>query len=244
MLLSVIIPLYNKEDSIAVTIDSVLTQDFADYEIVVVDDGSTDSSVDVVRSIKSEKISVYQKENGGPSSARNYGVKKANGEWVLFLDADDRLTPDALRLIQYTISKKRHVDIFTFNFYTEFEGHVSLFRPSHANGRVLHPFLSLYLNKIFPRTGNTVCKRNIVLKEPFDEKFRRYEDVENNYRLMGKYRFYACSQPVMVYNRNTLAASVGSRKNRIQRRFSDHIGQWQRLAQQCECRVNIGSFGY
>ena len=60
MMLSVIIPLYNKEESIAATIESVLTQDFSDYEIIVVDDGSTDSSVDVVRSIKSEKILLYQ----------------------------------------------------------------------------------------------------------------------------------------------------------------------------------------
>ena len=208
-MLSVIIPLYNKEDSIGSTIDSVLTQDFADYEIVVVDDGSTDSSVDVVRSIKSEKISVYQKENGGPSSARNFGVQKAKGDWVLFLDADDRLTPDALNLFNSFIHEKKRVDIFIFNLYLEHEGQTILFKPAHANGRVRHPFRSLYLDKIFPRTGNMVSKREVFLEEPYDERLHRYEDAENNYRLMEKYRFYASAQPVMVYNQNTLAASHG-----------------------------------
>lgn len=209
MLLSVIIPLYNKEDSIAATIESVLTQDFADYEIIVVDDGSTDGSVDVVRGIRSEKISLYQKENGGPSSARNFGIKRAQGEWVLLLDADDRLTTGALGLICWYISKKKRVDVFVFNFYLDFKGQTTLYTQSHINGRIHCPFLSLYLDKIFPRTGNMVCKRKVYLEEPFDEKLHRYEDAENNYRLMEKYRFYASGQPVMVYNQNTLAASHG-----------------------------------
>lgn len=209
MMLSVIIPLYNKEDSIAATIESVLTQDFVDYEIIVVDDGSTDSSVDVVRSIKSEKIILYQKENGGPSSARNYGVNKAQGEWVLLLDADDRLTPGALQLVNEFVNKKKRVDVFTFNLYVEYEGEINLFVPSHANGRVRHPFMTLYLEKIFPRTGNMVCKREVFIEEPYDESLHRYEDAENNYRLMEHYRFYASDKPLMVYNQNTLAASHG-----------------------------------
>jgi glycosyltransferase involved in cell wall biosynthesis len=209
MLLSIIVPLFNKADSIKSTIESVLTQDFQDYEIIVVDDGSTDNSIEVVRSINSERIAVYKKENGGPSSARNFGVKKAQGEWLLFLDADDRLTHGALQLVNAFVNKKKRVDVFTFNLYLEYEGEITLFVPSHANGRVRHPFMSLYLEKIFPRTGNMVCKREVFLEEPYDESLHRYEDAENNFRLMERYRFYASDKPLMVYNQNTLAASHG-----------------------------------
>ena len=108
MLLSIIIPLYNKADTIRSTIESILWQNAMDYEIIVVDDGSTDNGVDIVRSIDNEKITLYQKENTGVSATRNYGVARANGDWVLFLDADDRLLPDALEIINIFIKKNKN----------------------------------------------------------------------------------------------------------------------------------------
>ena len=98
-LISVIIPLYNKEDCILKTLESITTQDFEDYEIVVVDDGSKDNSVALIENLHNDKINIYQKSNGGPASARNYGVDHSKGKWGLFLDADDTLEPGALRLL-------------------------------------------------------------------------------------------------------------------------------------------------
>lgn len=86
---SVVIPLYNKEDIIESTIDSVLKQTYNKFEIIVVNDGSSDSSLEVVKNIKSEKIKVFDKPNGGVSSARNAGIVKSNYDWIAFLDADD-----------------------------------------------------------------------------------------------------------------------------------------------------------
>uniref|UniRef100_UPI002666B07F glycosyltransferase family 2 protein n=1 Tax=Holdemanella biformis TaxID=1735 RepID=UPI002666B07F len=86
-LVSIIIPLYNKESSIRSTIDSVLNQNFSNFEIVVVDDGSTDNSSTIVKNINDNRIHYYYKDNEGVSVARNYGVQKAFGEWVMFLDA-------------------------------------------------------------------------------------------------------------------------------------------------------------
>ena len=68
-LISVIIPLYNKEECIVKTIESITKQDYDDYEIVVVDDGSTDGSVALIQSLNNDKIKIYIKENGGPASA-------------------------------------------------------------------------------------------------------------------------------------------------------------------------------
>lgn len=86
--ISVIIPTYNRSKYIVDTIESVLAQDFAEYEIVVVDDGSTDNTRDLLLPYKSEIRYIYQ-ENKGVSGARNTGIRNAKGEWFAFLDSDD-----------------------------------------------------------------------------------------------------------------------------------------------------------
>ena len=106
---SVIIPMYNKEKNIARTIDSVLAQDYPWWELVVVDDGSSDGSVSVVERYEDARIRLFRKENGGVSAARNYGVQKATGEYVVYLDADDSLMPSCL-LTLLDVLKKYQVE--------------------------------------------------------------------------------------------------------------------------------------
>lgn len=86
---SVIIPLYNKELSVKNTIQTVLNQTLTEFEILIVNDGSTDDSLNIVKKIKDKRIRIINKPNGGVSSARNRGVKEAKFEWIAFLDADD-----------------------------------------------------------------------------------------------------------------------------------------------------------
>lgn len=88
---SVVIPLYNKEHYIAGTLRSVLTQTFPDYEVIVVDDGSTDHSLQACKEVRSDKIRVVQQVNQGVSAARNKGIELAAGEYICFLDADDAI---------------------------------------------------------------------------------------------------------------------------------------------------------
>ena len=88
-MVSVIIPLYNKEHYIESTIQSVLQQTFDDYEIIIIDDGSTDNSAQIVKSIDDLRIRYLYQENQGVSSARNYGIKVSKGDFITFLDADD-----------------------------------------------------------------------------------------------------------------------------------------------------------
>ncbi|AJR09502.1 hypothetical protein C9J03_02410 [Photobacterium gaetbulicola] len=89
MKLSVVIPLYNKEKYIKRCVDSVIEQSYQDFEIIVIDDGSTDSSIDVLNGISDSRLNIVKKENGGVSSARNKGIDLSNSEYVCFLDADD-----------------------------------------------------------------------------------------------------------------------------------------------------------
>lgn len=93
---SVVIPLYNKERSIKSTIDSVFAQTFQDFELIIVNDGSTDNSLQVVREITDSRIRIIDKPNGGVSSARNRGISEARNEWIALLDGDDLWLPNHL----------------------------------------------------------------------------------------------------------------------------------------------------
>lgn len=95
-MISIVIPLYNKERSIAKTLECVLSQTWQDFEVVVVDDGSTDRSAEVVKRCTDPRIRLISQKNAGVSAARNRGIAEARGEWVALLDADDEWEPDYL----------------------------------------------------------------------------------------------------------------------------------------------------
>lgn len=97
---SVVIPLYNKKNHIARAIDSVLNQSVGDYELIIVNDGSTDGGEGVVEQYSDERIKLINKANGGESSARNAGIRAASSACVAFLDADDAWESDFLEAIQ------------------------------------------------------------------------------------------------------------------------------------------------
>lgn len=86
---SVVIPLYNKELSIKSTLESVLNQSYHDFEVIVVNDGSTDNSAKIVEQIEDERIRLIHQENQGVSAARNKGIEEAKYDWIVFLDGDD-----------------------------------------------------------------------------------------------------------------------------------------------------------
>lgn len=103
MLFSIVIPLYNKAPYVAATIQSVLAQREQDFEIVVVDDGSSDGSAEVVRQIDDPRIRLISQANGGVSVARNTAIAASRGEWLAFLDADDWYHPDYLATLRQLI---------------------------------------------------------------------------------------------------------------------------------------------
>lgn len=100
-MVSVIVPVYNAEKTLARCVDSVVRQSYEKWELLLVDDGSSDSSLDICRRFSSndKRIQVIAKENGGVSSARNRGLQEAEGEYVVFLDSDDRLIENALSVL-------------------------------------------------------------------------------------------------------------------------------------------------
>lgn len=115
-MISVVIPLYNKEKQIASTLQSVLNQSFQDFEVVIVDDGSTDGSVDVVKRFSDPRIRVIKQKNAGVSVARNRGIEEANGEYVALLDGDDEWLPVYLETQIALAAKYPQCDVFATNY--------------------------------------------------------------------------------------------------------------------------------
>lgn len=106
-LISIIVPVYNVADYLRRGIDSILSQSFQDFELILVDDGSKDDSGVICDdyAAKNARIQVIHKENGGVSSARNVGLEMARGKWIYFMDPDDELYPDSLATLVDGISE-------------------------------------------------------------------------------------------------------------------------------------------
>lgn len=113
---SVIIPVYNSEKTIASCIESIVNTSFADYEIVIVNDGSSDKSDEICKKFAKRipQIKYFYKENGGVSSARNFGLDNAEGKYILFVDSDDTVSSDYFRVID-EMRERNDCDLYEFS---------------------------------------------------------------------------------------------------------------------------------
>ena len=121
-MISVIIPIYNSEEYLENCLDSILNQSYPNFELLLVDDGSTDKSPLILQSYaqKDSRIRVFSKENGGQGSARNLALKVAKGDYIMFVDSDDALHPDTL-LSNYEILKHNPtIDCIQFPIYRNY----------------------------------------------------------------------------------------------------------------------------
>ena len=201
-LFSVIIPLYNKEKCIARTINSVLSQSYTNFEIVIVDDGSTDNSAAIVKTITDSRIRLFQKENGGVSSARNYGIEKALGKWIFFIDADDILLPSSLeKLYKVFISSESKVDIIAGNYARVTQNTTDIYCSRTYSGLVREKdkYKYFFLNKFAMCPGSTLINKNLLRNIRYNERFCRYEDLDFMLRLMHNATIYVIPDILFEY---------------------------------------------
>jgi glycosyltransferase involved in cell wall biosynthesis len=118
-LFSIVIPVFNKEKFVGKTLQSVLDQTFIDYEIIIVNDGSTDTSEAVITAYKDERINYFFKENEGVAIARNFGIEKAKAEYICFLDADDYWFPTFLETMNQYLQKLPEQKVFACSIEIE-----------------------------------------------------------------------------------------------------------------------------
>ena len=120
---SLVLPVYNVEPYIRRCVNSILEQKFDNYEIILVDDGSTDDSGKICDELQktSEKIRTYHKSNGGLADARNYGMDRACGKYIIFIDSDDWISEELL-LFAYAHLEKSNVDVLKYGFQKVLKG--------------------------------------------------------------------------------------------------------------------------
>lgn len=220
-MISVVIPLYNKEAIIKKSLESVLTQDYDDFEVVVVNDGSTDKSVEIVKSIHDPRITLIEQENGGPSKARNTGVKNAKGEWILFLDADDELLPGAFNVMSKLIKENPSVEHFACMSYVYRGNDIIEAPPPHEDMIMKDPYASHMYRFHTPRTGNSIYSRELLERCPFNEKIRRFEDVEWLFRIFDETKLFYCNS--VVHRVNTDYAQASAPRKNIEEDFVGYI---------------------
>ena len=121
---SIILPVFNGEKFIKKAIESVLNQSLNDFELIIINDGSTDSTLDIINSFEDNRIRIINQNNEGPGKARNNGLKIALGDYIMFLDADDWFCEDALETA-YFEAKNNNADISIFQIIKYFNGQFS-----------------------------------------------------------------------------------------------------------------------
>ena len=184
---TVVIPLYNKEKYIKRTIDSVIRQTFDNFEIVIIDDGSSDRSYEIVESIKDHRIRLIRQENSGPSKARNRGIREAKGKLIAFLDADDEWLPEKLEK-HYELHSEYPEIIWSCSAYKVVKGMNEKIVLYHEEG-VLSDAIDAITDGLMISTISIVIKKDIFINDRylFNEAYSRSEDRELWHKLACKY---------------------------------------------------------
>lgn len=196
---SVVIPAYNAAWCVAKAIDSVLAQDYRDFELIVVDDGSTDDTAKVLAAY-GDAIRVIRKPNGGLSSARNTGIAAARGEFIAFLDADDWWLPGKLRLQMSSMRQNANIGFSsTTARVVDPDGNlVNIWACAHWDGPFLaHLFGS---NADVAGSGSAVIARRSLFDQVggFDETLRSLEDIDMWMRLAAVSEYACLEEPLTV----------------------------------------------
>ncbi len=202
-LISVVIPAYNRADKIPLAIKSVQKQTYSNWEIIISDDGSTDTTGAVVEKMMAQdhRIRLIQHQaNAGAQAARNAGIKAAKGEWIAFLDSDDQLLPDSL-MLRLAVARRDNVSVVHSEAFIQ--------RPNEPLDRYYIPAWSgnIYA-KILTKEG-PVFPALLVKKEALekinylDEKIRSYQEWDTCIRLAKHFEFGFEPQPTFIYDYRT-----------------------------------------
>lgn len=189
---SIVTPSYNRAHTLTKTIESVLNQDFINFELIVVDDGSQDQTEEVVSNIKDERIRYFYQENRERGAARNLGISKAKGAYVTFLDSDDVLYSNYLSHA-YELIEKQHKVKFLHTAYEIVDTKGNIIR--QKNSRKRNPNEQLIYGNSLSCLGIFI-KQEILLENPFheDRKLSGSEDYELWLRLASLYPIYYSSK--------------------------------------------------
>jgi glycosyltransferase involved in cell wall biosynthesis len=205
-LISVIIPAYNAEHTILETIKSVQQQTFTDFELIVINDGSTDRTLELLQNIKDERLNIFSYKNGGLPVARNRGISHATGEFIAFLDADDLWTPDKLELQLAALQQHPEAGVaysWTYNMSEKQE----LLYPVEPlfEGNV---YADLLLWNFLSNGSNPLIRTQAIESVgEFCPEFKSAEDWDYWLRLAGNWSFALVPKHHVLYRRSSSSMS-------------------------------------
>ena len=218
---SVVIPLYNKAPHIVRTLHSVFAQTRPADEIIVVDDGSTDGSWELVKNLNDTRIKLIHQENQGTGAARNRGIKEAKGELIGFLDADDEWKPDFLKVAHGLIKKYPLAGIYGTAYeiiQPNGEKWVPIFK--YLSDNIIEGYIRNYTQLIFENNflspihpSAVVIPKNIFSDIGYfqvNEKF--FEDLEFWFRIDLKYRIAWRNEHLAIYHKDAVNRHCGLSK--------------------------------
>lgn len=209
---SIIIPVYNKENFISNTLDSVLKQDFQDFEIIIINDGSTDTSEEVISQYNDPRIHYFKQENAGVSAARNFGISKAIGKYITFIDADDYWYPFFLSDFYSIISTYTSNKIFAGAI--ELETGLKTIPAEYSISNLIDEYI--YLEDYFEGSllHTLICTSCAVFEKSlfkevglFDTSIPSGQDVDLWIRIGLKHKvlFYNKILATYIYDQNSLS---------------------------------------
>ena len=199
--ISVIIPVFNREKSIGRAVNSVLSQSFKDFELVIVDDCSTDNSIGILRNFSDPRIRIYQlRRNSGAAAARNYGIKKSSNNLIAFLDSDDTYEQDFLKVSYETLSNSGENIGFMWTGSNVYHGG-NIYKQIWQPKRMETPHLT-FLTELKIGTGAGVTVKREVFEKCgyFDERLPAAEDTEFFFRITQIFDYiYAPLNLINIY---------------------------------------------
>jgi len=201
-LVSVIVPTYNRNNFLKKCIQSILNSTYENFEIVIIQDGGEESAKDVIDLFNDKRIKLFVKKNGGLASARNHGIKKAQGKYISFIDSDDGVYPSFIETMVNLLENKKSEFKISYcdsvrihqrkNNNGEYENFWRDIPYSHDFNRDL--LLVMNISPVNCFMINRECFNNVPL---FDETVSVYEDYLMNLELSLKYDFYHYPVPLV-----------------------------------------------
>lgn len=175
--ISIIIPVYNVEQYLHQCIESILISTFENYELILIDDGSTDNSGKICDEFleRDERIRVYHIKNGGVSRARNIGIKNACTPWITFIDADDYISPTFLESLFHSVIEHPDIDFASTGYTNYSDGKIESIEISYSPyyGSDMNYLCSIYRGRVYGK----LFKREYLQEVQFDEKISSAEDL-------------------------------------------------------------------
>jgi glycosyltransferase involved in cell wall biosynthesis len=212
-LITVIIPLYNKEKHIKKTLESVLRQSFIDFELLLINDGSTDSSLALVNRFNDSRIQVINQDNKGVSSARNLGIKKAKTPFVALLDADDIWQKKHLENLVKLQQKYPDEQVFASAYSVQFKNKKQIFTLKETFENPLNFFKNSLQFSIL-NSSNVLLNKNIFEETGlFNTQYKGGEDTDFWIRLGLKHAVCFTNEVSVIINKSILNQASNSLTN-------------------------------